>query len=127
MLISATLKNEIEKQVLPFQSSLLKKLVGEYGAYAVKFVNSKWAIHYTTANPLKISDVPALTWGTATYVTPLVFPLSSALYGRIGLVTDYDPTSWKIFDATIPSNRMLYLKWVQLQPAFEIDRKSTRL
>jgi hypothetical protein len=67
---------------------------------------------------LKISETPALTWGTATYVTPLTFPLSSALYGRIGLVTDFDPGGWRIFDATSPAARMAYIRWVQAQPVF---------
>jgi len=45
--------------------------------------------------------------GTAAYVTPLAFPLSSALYGRIGIVCEFDPTTWRVFDATKPANRMV--------------------
>jgi hypothetical protein len=88
------------------------------GPYAIKFVKSRWAINYLTPARLKISETPALTWGTATYVTPLAFPLSSALYGRIGLVTDFDPTGWQVFDATSPVARMAYVQWVRAQPAF---------
>jgi len=71
-----------------------------------------------TPKPLKISATPAQTWGTATYVTPLAFPLSSALYGRIGLVAPFDPTGWRVFDATNPSGRGAYVGWAQAQPAY---------
>src|SRR3977135_4443191 len=65
-----------------------------------------------------ISTTSALTWGTATYVTPLTFPLSSALYGRIGLVSDFDPGGWRIFEATNPAARMASIRGVQAQPVF---------
>src|SRR5262249_28789115 len=53
------------------------------------------------------------------YVTPLAFPLSSVLYGRVGLVTTFDPTGWRIFDATLPGARQAYLSWAQAQPTFD--------
>jgi hypothetical protein len=51
-------------------------------------------------------------------VTPITFPLSSALYGRIGLVTDFNPTGWRVFDATIPSGRFAYVRWARAQPIY---------
>ena len=119
MLTGPILQQQIENCLTTYLDSQLKNLVDLHGPYVIKFVNSQWAAHYTTSKPLKISETPALTWGTATYVTPLAYSLSSALYGRIGLVTKYDPTNWKIFDATDPYNRMLYIKWVERQAAFE--------
>ena len=119
MFVGNALRNDIENCIEDYQFSKLKSLVDMHGMYVIKFVQSQWAKHYTTPKPLKVSETPALTWGTATYVTPLAFPLSSALYGRIGLVTSYDPTTWKIFDATDPYRIKLYLQWVQAQPAFD--------
>jgi hypothetical protein len=119
MLIGNDLREAILDSIEDYSFSKLKPLVDQHGMYVIKFVQSQWARHYTTPKPLKVSETPALTWGTATYVTPLAFPLSSALYGRIGLVTSYDPGNWKIFDATDPYRRMLYIKWVEAQPAFE--------
>lgn len=119
MLIAPKLRSEIEQTIRTYDQSQLKSLVDTHGPYVIKFVQSKWAQHYLNAQQLKISEAPALTWGTATYVTPLAFPLSSALYGRIGLVTQFDPTGWRIFDATNPFNRKLYVQWVEAQPAFE--------
>jgi len=119
-MLATTLKNRIESAIKPYDQSRLLSLVQVAGGapFAIKFVASKWAVHYSTPRPLKISANPALTWGTATYVTPMAFPLSSALYGRVGLVTEFDPTGWNVFDATDPATRMLYVSWVQVQPAF---------
>jgi len=119
-MLAKTLKYEIESAIKPYEDSRLHDLVDLAGGlpFAIKFVASRWADHYSAPRPLKISENPALTWGTATYVTPMAFPLSSALYGRIGLVTEFDPAGWNIFDATDPATRMLYVNWVQVQPAF---------
>jgi hypothetical protein len=108
----------VENAITDYTYSRLADLVLQAGPYAIKFVQSRWAANYTVPSRLKISDRPALTWGTATYVTPLAFPLSSALYGRIGLVTEYDPTGWRVFDATNPTNRAAYINWVRAQPVF---------
>jgi hypothetical protein len=54
--------------------------------------------------------------GDGTYVAPLAFPISTAIYGRIGVVAWFQPTGWRIFDATIPDNQQLYMTWAQLQP-----------
>jgi hypothetical protein len=117
-MLSESIEREVYRHITDFPKSRLKQLVDEHGKYVIKFVNSQWADHYQTPKPLKISAIPALTWGTATYVTPLAFPLSSALYGRIGLVTKFDPENWKIFDATEPAARTAYIRWARAQPVY---------
>jgi len=118
-MVGGSIVRQVERTIDSYDMSRLAGLVDDAGgAYAIKFVKSRWAVNYLKASRLKISDTPALTWGTATYVTPLAFPLSSALYGRVGLVTDFDPGGWRVFDATDPAARMAYVKWVQAQPAF---------
>src|SRR6266481_4271730 len=118
MMIGAHIRASVESEIQTFLGSRLAKFVDDAGPFAIKFVQSRWAAHYSTPKPLKISETPAQTWGTATYVTPLAFPLSSALYGRIGLVAEFDPIKWKIFDATTPAGRHAYVQWAQSQPAF---------
>ncbi len=98
--------------------SPLQGLISAYGPFVIKFVQSRWAATYESTGKLKVSETPALTWGTATYVTPLAFPLSSALYGRIGLVTDFDPKGWRVFDATTPSGKGAYVRWARAQPVY---------
>jgi hypothetical protein len=117
-MIGDGIRTRVEKSINLYKNSRLADLLGEVGPYAIKFVKSRWAATYLSPGRLKISQTPALTWGTATYVTPLAFPLSSALYGRIGLVSDFDPLEWRVFDATDPAASMAYVNWVRIQPAF---------
>ena len=117
-MIGPTIYRAVEQEIATYANSRLADLVRDTGPYAIKFVQSKWAASYASPNALKISETPALTWGTATYVTPLAFPLSSALYGRIGLVAEFDPAKWRIFDATTSSGRRAYIKWARAQPGF---------
>jgi hypothetical protein len=117
-MVSASITNEVQGFIKDFHSSPLEKLYEDGHQLVIKFVSSQWANHYTTHRNLKISARPALTWGTATYVTPLIYPLSSALYGRIGLVSSYDPVGWKVFDATQPAANTAYIKWARTQPAY---------
>lgn len=117
-LIGQSIIAAVEKEITDYSASRLANLSVDKENYVIKFVNSRWAAAYEKSAPLYISTTPALTWGTATYVTPLKFPLSSALYGRIGLVSKYDPSAWRIFDATRPAARAAYVSWIQAQPAF---------
>jgi hypothetical protein len=70
---------------------------------------------------LRISDSPGFTWGTGNYVVPLAYPISTAIYGRAGIVAVLDPgrtARWRIFDARVPANQDLYIQWTLAQPAF---------
>lgn len=118
MLLGKGLQRAVERCIVPYSGSLLEQFVDDHGPYVIKFVSTQWAADYQVPSPLKISDAPALTWGTATYVTPLAFPLSSALYGRIGLVSMFDPSSWSIFDATQPRSRAAYINWARNQISY---------
>ena len=119
-MITASMRSDVETHIEPYQSSALQAMFAAAGIspHAIKFVNSQWAPNYASPQRLKVSQTPALTWGTGTYVSPVVFPLSSVLYGRVGLVTDFDPTDWRIFDATRPAARASYLRWARAQPNF---------
>jgi hypothetical protein len=87
---------------------------------AIKYIPAKWSAAYNKpGQKLMISESPGFTWGRATYVTSLAFPLSTAIFGRAGIVCEYDPKGWHIFDATIPDNRQLYLRWMQAQQLYE--------
>ncbi len=117
-MISTQIQQMVENEITEYSTSSLKGFFRNIEPHVIKFVQSKWAANYSISNQLKISETPALTWGTATYVTPLIFPLSSALYGRIGLVSNFDPTGWRIFDATKASAQNAYISWAKVQPIF---------
>jgi hypothetical protein len=120
MLIPSSIRQGVEQLIHDYPSSRLRQIFDDHriAPHAIKFVASRWAAAYATRQPLKVSNTPALTWGTGTYVTPLPFPLSSVLYGRVGLVTDFDPGQWRIFDATDPAAQAAYLRWAQAQANF---------
>jgi hypothetical protein len=44
--------------------------------------------------------------------------LSTAIYGRAGVVSWFDPVGWRAFDARDPANEDLYLRWLQAQPVY---------
>ena len=53
--------------------------------------------------------------GTGTYVAPLAYPVSSAIFGRVGVVAKLESTGWKVFDATKVQNQDHYLSWAAQQ------------
>lgn len=110
----------VEREILEYESSGLERLLKIDGTcYVVKYVASRWAAHYIKPGRLNISQTPALTWGTGTYVSPIGHPLSAALYGRCGIVAQAnDCSSWHIFDARRPSARAAYVNWARAQPIF---------
>jgi hypothetical protein len=117
-MVGKTVRSAVEQHIVSYASSRLSSLLSPTGTFAIKFVASKWADTYVSSAPLKISETPALTWGTATYVTPIAFPLSSALYGRVGLVMEFEPSAWRIFDATTTAAQMAYVRWARAQPCY---------
>lgn len=118
-LTSTAMRRLVENQITDFARSQLFGLAGTSGNYAIKYVRSERAKDYEAPGqtPLYVSKTPALTWGTATYVAPVSTPLTSALYGRVGLVSTYDPTGWRVFDATRPAAASAYIAWVKSQPS----------
>jgi hypothetical protein len=87
---------------------------------AMKYVPSKWAKDYlkSPTNGFFIGNKD-FTWGKAVYVTGVEEPLSTAIYGRIGLVSFFEPADdWKVFDARDKAKADLYLEWLRLQPSY---------
>jgi hypothetical protein len=91
----------------------------------IKFMSARYGASYGVKGPkagvakptgLFVSAAPGFTWGKACYATPLLYPVSTAIYGRCGIVAEADPTGWSLFDATDASCQQLYLDWVRSQP-----------
>jgi hypothetical protein len=87
---------------------------------AVKYVPCKYAPDYVKLpnKGLHIGE-NNFTWGQGVYVTGIEEPLSTAIYGRVGVVSWFDPVDWRAFDARDPANVQLYLQWLQAQPNYE--------
>lgn len=83
---------------------------------AVKYVPSRYATTYQRPNRGLFIGASNFTWGRGVYVTGVQEPLSTAIYGRVGVVARIDdPASWSGFDAREPANKALYLRWLQAQ------------
>jgi hypothetical protein len=82
----------------------------------MKYMESKWAKDYNGPNFGLYMGEKDYTWGRAVYVTGVREPLSTAIYGGVGLVSHFDPDpNWKVFDARDKTKTALYLDWLQLQ------------
>lgn len=85
-------------------------------ALCIKYIPAEFARTYRTGGKqLRVSTNPAFTWGMGTYVTPITCPLSAAIFARVGVVSQFDPTGWQVFDAVDPANEDLYIQWVSRQ------------
>jgi hypothetical protein len=118
--VNAALAAAIEA-VVERSYAQLERLIEDGGGepLALKYVPSRWAKHYAVpGRPLKVSQTAGFTWGTGTYVAPLAYPISSAIFGRVGVVARYDPSSWRVFDATDSWAQQLYVDWIRTQPHY---------
>ena len=93
--------------------------------YVVKYTTAQHGGRYppspnaAAALGIFVSPSPGFTWGPGAYVCPVAYPISTAIYGRCGIVAETSPTNgWRIFDATQPSVAQLYVLWVQRQPLY---------
>jgi hypothetical protein len=83
---------------------------------AVKYVPSSRAKDYLwPAQKRLFIGNKDFTWGKAVYVTGVEEPLSTAIYGRVGLVSYFQPVKWRAFDARDQAKADLYLEWLHLQ------------
>ncbi|GAC1344539.1 MAG: hypothetical protein NVSMB18_22340 [Acetobacteraceae bacterium] len=99
--------------------------IGGHKPLFIKFMSATYGARYAMSGPkaalakpagLFVSSSAGFTWGQACYATPLLYPVSTAIYGRCGIVAEADPTNWQLFDATSPTAQQLYLDWVRSQP-----------
>jgi hypothetical protein len=121
-LLPPTLRSEIEAAIHAsgaawsmFVSANAESPAPGARALAVKYVSSSWAATYKKPNQGLYIGNKNYTWGTGVYVTGVEEPLSTAIYGRVGLTARFDPAGWRAFDAREPANRDLYLRWLHAQ------------
>jgi hypothetical protein len=120
--ISRDLRARIEAAIGPFPGGILDVVRnGLQPALAIKYVPAEiGGIYHQPGQKLWISPTAGFTWGQATYVTTLAFPVSTAIFGRVGVVASFEPSNWRnTFDATDEANKRLYLRWLRAQPLYE--------
>lgn len=111
--------DRIRAAIGPFPVSILDIGTGVCPPLVIKYIPPKFAtIYHRPGQKINISDTLGFTWGRATYVAPIAFPLSTAIFGRIGVVSRFDPNGWRTFDATVAENQQLYIQWLQTRPLY---------
>jgi hypothetical protein len=117
--VDRNLDLEIRKAIVSFPDKILDIGTGMQPPLVIKYIPTKFAtVYHKPGQKLKISEAPGFTWGRATYVTPLAFPLSTGIFGRVGVISRFDYSRWRTFDATDKSNERLYLRWLQTRPLY---------
>jgi len=120
--VDGALNAEIERAVTDgnFPVDVLDVPQGLVPPLVIKYMPAKWGSAYRkSGQQLKISETPGFTWGRATYVAPLAFPLSSGIFGRVGVVARPDGYRyWRTFDARDPYTAGLYVRWLQQQAKY---------
>jgi hypothetical protein len=119
------LDRDIRAALGRFPDQILVTKTGSAHNLVIKYVSPESANTYNQpGQKLFISQTPGFTWGRATYVTPLAFPVSTAIFGRVGVVATFDPhvhpgdREWHTFDTTIVDHERLYLRWLQTRPLY---------
>lgn len=87
--------------------------------FAVKYIPVGYARNYLWTNDGLYIGIADYTWGRGVYVTTVQEPLSTAIYGRVGVVGQFNPREWRVFDARDPDKIALYTEWLALQPNFD--------
>jgi hypothetical protein len=117
------LHRDIDAALGAFPHDVLLTKTGTAPMLVIKYISPAYAnAYHQPGQNLFISVSPGFTWGRATYVTPLAFPTSTAIFGRVGIVAGFNPyyrhREWRTFDATVADNERLYLRWLQTRPLY---------
>jgi hypothetical protein len=111
-LLPATLRTDIGEAIKRsagawdtwVESNRADPLVRGSRPLAVKYVPSRHASTYRAGGARLVIGSSNFTWGRGTYVTGVQEPLSTATYGRAGIVATVDPKDWSAFDARVAAN-----------------------
>jgi hypothetical protein len=91
-------------------------LGGRKVVWLVKYLSSNYLKHFLSLRKMRISTSRGFTWGDAVYAAPLMFPYSSMIYGRAGIVGYINRSRIaRIFRADQLSGIQLYHQWITFQ------------
>lgn len=67
------------------------------------------------------SSEKGFTWGDGVYVSPLSQPLTTMMYGDVGVAGSVDADGLRFFDAVDPAGLQMYQRWIQGQgPEYDL-------
>jgi hypothetical protein len=112
----AELEEEVENYVdQSGDVSALKSLIVSDELRVVKYIPAEYLANTLARGQLYASERAGFTWGDAIYVSPVAMPLTTMMYGEVGVVGTYPTEGTRFFDAINPVGLGLYQQWITTQ------------
>ena len=109
-------EREIEQYVAESANSpALREMITDEHPYVIKYLPPKHLATVLSRGELYASERAGFTWGDAIYVAPLSRPLSTMMYGQVGVVGTYLRNGRRFFDACNTRGVDLYQEWIRHQ------------
>jgi hypothetical protein len=108
----ARLETDIERWVDGSSSRFQSQFPEDDRVWVLKYFSPLFLDGFLKKKQLVISTSPGFTWGDGIYVTPLRYPFSTMMYGRIGVLGWIDAGSLRAYDAIDRRGIELYQRWI---------------
>ncbi len=109
----AAVEHDIQEWCITSSGTFQKTYVETDKVWVLKYMPARFLKSFLSAKRMSISATPGFTWGDGIYVTPLLHPYSTMMYGRAGVMGWLPWTSrQQAYDAT-GRGLDLYLEWIQ--------------
>jgi len=120
------IEREIEQYLVEVTDSpALREMITDEYPYVIKYLPPKHLATVLSRGELYASERSGFTWGDAIYVAPLSRPLSTMMYGQVGVVGKYPRTGRRFFDASNARGVDLYQEWIRHQTRAYRDLTTT--
>ena len=107
---------KVEEYVLECDDSPgLSAALSEIHPYVIKYLPARHLATVLSVGQLYASERAGFTWGDAIYVSPVSQPLSTMMYGQVGVVGVYTRAGRRLFDARESRGIDLYQEWIRHQ------------
>ena len=121
---------DLERQIDEFISRsgntpALQSLISEGNLDVVKYMPAAYLENVLARGQLYAAERAGFTWGDAVYVAPLSCPLTTMMYGEVGVVGTYRDSQSRFFDASDPAGIRLYQEWIVQQTVPYLDLTTT--
>src|SRR5437762_3757037 len=105
----ADVERSIEEYVLASkQAPALQAMIADQQLRVIKYMPAEYLASALATGQLYASERAGFTWGDAIYVAPIAFPLTTMMYGHVGVAGTFATAAARFFDAEKPEGIHLY-------------------
>ena len=122
-MLLADLEREIDAWVDSSRGHPLIASVVETGEIQIiKYMPARHLNAVLVSQQLYASERAGFTWGDAVYVTAVRYPLSTMMYGQVGVVGEFSASTARFYNAVDAMGVSLYQQWIvhQTGPYLEL-------